>query len=107
MYKKRLIEIKDSKVELKKLIGEFPITLLLLLDSHRAGRERKVINQKMKSLNEKISQLVINLKAKGPVKDASKIKHVKFMGRLAQKEYLEHKLIMYETCAGYLEKEVL
>ena len=55
IYKKRLIEIKDSKVELKKLIGEFPITLLLQLDSHRVGRQREEINQKMKSLDKKIS----------------------------------------------------
>ena len=82
-YKKRLIEIKDSKVELKKLMGEFPTNLLLKLDYHRVVRQRKVINQKMKSLDEKISQLVINLKAKGPVQDASRNKHAKFMGRLA------------------------
>ena len=85
-YKKRLIEIEDSKVELNKLIEEFPITLLLQLDSHRVGRQIKVINQKMKSLNENISQLVINLKANGPVQDASRIEHVEFMGRLALKE---------------------
>ena len=46
IYKKRLIEIKDSKVELKKLIGEFPITLLLELDSYRVGRQREEINKK-------------------------------------------------------------
>ena len=90
-YKKRLIEIEDSKVELKKVIGEFPITLLLQLDSHRVGRQRKVINKKMRSLDEKVSQLVINLKAKGPVQDASRIEHAEFIGRLAQKEYVEHK----------------
>ena len=28
------------------------------------------------------------------------------MGRLAQKEYMEHKSIVYQTCAGYLEREV-
>ena len=54
----------------------------------------------------KISQLVIDLKAKGPVQDASRIEHGEFIGRLAQKVYVEHKSIMYQTCAGYLKMEV-
>ena len=61
----------------------------------------------MRSLNKNISQLEINLKAKGPVQDASRIEYAEFMGRLAQKEYVEHKSILYQTCTRYLEREVL
>ena len=82
------------------------MNLILELDSHRVERKREAINWKMRSLNKKISQLVIDLKAKGPVQDASEIEHEAFMGRLARKEYVEHKSIMYQTCAGYLEREV-
>ena len=70
------------------------------------GRKRQAINQKKRSLDRKISQLVINLEAKGPAKDASRIEHVEFMGKLARKEYVDHKLIVYKTFAGYLEREV-
>ena len=28
------------------------------------------------------------------------------MGKLARKEYVDHKVIVYETFAGYLEREV-
>ena len=59
----------------------------------------------MRSLNENISQLEIDLKAKGSVQDASRIEE--FMGTLAWKEYVEHKLIVYQTCARYLKREVL
>ena len=57
------------------------MTFLQQLDSQRVGRQRKEINQKMRSLKENISQLEIDLKAKGSVQDASIIEE--FMGRLA------------------------
>ena len=56
------------------------MTFLQQLDSQRVGRQRKEINQKMRSLKENISQLEIDLKAKGSVQDASRIE---FMGTLA------------------------
>ena len=49
---------------------------------------------------------MLDLKAKEPAQNASRIKHVEFMGRLAQIGYVEHKSIPYQTCAGYLEREV-
>ena len=61
----------------------------------------------MRSLNKNISHLEINLMAKGPVHDASRIEYAEFMGRLARKEYVEHKSIIYQTYARYLEREVL
>ena len=57
------------------------MTFLRQLDSQRVGRQRKEINQKMRSLKENISQLEIDLKAKGSVQDASRIEE--FMGTLA------------------------
>ena len=56
IYRNRLIEIKDSKVELQKLIGDFPTNLVLKLNSYRVGEKRHVINQKMQYLNKMVSQ---------------------------------------------------
>ena len=72
IYKERLLKITDSKEKLKKLIGEFPTNLVLELDSYRVGKKRHVVDQKMQSLNKRISQLVTNLEAKGPVQEAAK-----------------------------------
>ena len=66
----------------------------------------EAINQQMRSLDRKISQLMIDLEAKGPAQEASRITHVEFLGRLAGEEYVDHKLNVYKTCAGYLEREV-
>ena len=107
IYKKRLLKITDSKDKLKKFIGEFPTNCVLELNSYRVGKKRHVINRKMQSLNKRISQLVINLEAKGPAQEASRIAYAESLGRLARKEYVEHKSILYQACAGYLEREVL
>ena len=45
-YRKRLIEIRDSKVELKRLIGEFPMDLILELDSHILERKWRLLTSK-------------------------------------------------------------
>ena len=106
IYKERLLKITDSKDELKKLIGEFPTNLILELDSYRVGKKRHVINRKMCSLNKRISHFVTDLEAKGPAQEASRITHAESLGRLACKEYVDHKSILYQACAGYLEREV-
>ena len=66
----------------------------------------EAINRQMRLLDRKISQLMIDIEAKGPAQEASRIAHAEFLGSLAQKEYVDHKSIVYQTCTGYLEREV-
>ena len=60
----------------------------------------------MRSLDRKISHLVIDLKANKTAQDALRIKYVEFMGKQARKENVDHKSIVYETFSGYMEKDV-
>ena len=104
-YKKMLMEVRISKVELKQLIKQFPTVLVLELDSHGVARQRKAINQSMSSLDREISHLVLDLKAKGSAQDALRIENVELMGKKARKEYVDYKAFVYEAFTGYMEKD--
>ena len=105
-YKKRLMEVTISNVLLKQLIKQFPIDFMVGLDSPGVPRKREAINQSMRSLDRKISHLVLNLEAKGSAQDTLRIKNVELMGKQAKKEYVDHKALVYEAFASYMEKDV-
>ena len=54
----------------------------------------------MKSIERKVSNLVINLDAKGSAQDTSRIEEVELMSKQAKKEYVDHKVLVYEDLAS-------
>ena len=68
--------------------------------------KRKSICQRMKLHEKKVSKLVLDLNAKGSAKDSLRIKEVELMDKEAKKEFVDHKGLVYEALASYMERDV-
>ena len=82
-YKKRLRDIRVSRISLKYLIDRFPLALVHELGEQGVKIEWASINQMMKEFNKKVSNLIFDLEAKDSDLNALWIEEVKKIYRAA------------------------
>ena len=63
-YKKRLTEIRISRISLNYLIERLPMTLVRELGEQGVEIERAPVNQMMKEFDRKVSNLIFNFEKK-------------------------------------------